>query len=99
MAMNPNDLFAPLTAKLKAKIIQKFNLQPGGYDDAYLTLAMSAFSEAISEEIVPFLKQYAEVVPVQATPNPGIDRLKVDVPASGGGSAVTVNVYGKGGII
>lgn len=81
-----------LRDSLKQKMIAAFNLQPGGYDDVYMTKAMGAFADAIIKEI----NDNAEVDPVK-TVSPD-ERLTVDVPVSGGGF-VTRNVEGKGKIL
>lgn len=82
-----------LRDKLKQEMITAFNLQPGGYDDVYMTKAMGAFAKAIIEEI----NTNAEVEPIK-TVSPE-ERLQVDVPNASGGGFVTRNVYGKGKIL
>lgn len=91
MSMNVSQGQVDLRDELKAQIILQFNLQPGEFNDAELTKGMTAFGNAIANVVLNHIKNNADVKPIK-TLSPE-ERLKVDVPASGGGTA---NVYGLG---
>lgn len=84
MAMDEAVLIPAMKSALKSELIIAFNLQPGGYNDAYLDSAMNAFAKAICHTFINHIQTYADVNPVKDVSNKLI---------AGG-----VDVTGKGGI-